>query len=584
MNDTIGQKGDVKDRRRTLIITKENKKKIQDYEKNIQEKNLHQLEKKVRNIQYITLLKALPLAFAGEVVKTILPTSKAKKEILESEETIEHIDNSNVFSDNYKYVNTSLGNNNKETIEHIENVDSSFLNDNEQVQEKIEGLFQETLEDNLTENDYTKPIYQGYNPNNFSNKKSSYNNQETEAQSYESIEEKKSAEKQTSQEKSSPPIYQVEIKKQHQDQIPIKKDLDNFLEDNLTESNLDKLTNHKIIDEYDKKLKDVRVDLRKLIFEYNTLLDDASQLYTSKEAEKLLNKLNEIIKKVEELKRKLELPDIDKYDDNYLYTLVSNYMEEFKNEKFADEIKDSELYITISKKLEELDEKKDILKNKVANRKEHLEMDEEQFENIKEKYFDYQTFNDRLLRLQQEQEQLLNDITEKIAHSATSYERVVVQVKTMERQSKKLLQLLAMQMMVPGARSAKSLATTALTFMYFVRRMMRPTTKTKRYKVVKVADYQIDIENSISKLDDIASLLKKSSAQLETLIKEFKNNYQEYFGMLPECDQLLANLEKVKENLKEKEYEIEKIKLEQERNLARNNEKVKLLTKEEEII
>ena len=28
MNDTIGQKGDVKDKRRTLIITKENKKKL----------------------------------------------------------------------------------------------------------------------------------------------------------------------------------------------------------------------------------------------------------------------------------------------------------------------------------------------------------------------------------------------------------------------------------------------------------------------------------------------------------------------------------------------------------------------------
>lgn len=583
MNDTIGQKGDVKDKRRTLIITKENKRKLQEYEKDIKAEELHQLEKNVRNLQYITLLKALPLVFAKEVVKTIIPTSDAKKEILDSEESLDHINSSNLFKDNYKYVTNSLGNN-KEPIEKIEDIDSLFLDDSEQVVEDIEHISQETLKEDLKE-EYLEPVYQNSNNiNSFLNKNYSYDNQNSEKLSYKGIDETSYPKKQVTEEKASPKRYQVDIKKQEQDKIPIKEELDDFLEDSLAAANLDKLTNHKIIDEYDKKLKDIRVDLRKLIFEYNTLLDDASQLYTSKEAEKLLNKLNEIIKKVEELKKKLELPDIDKYDDNYLYTLVSNYMEEFKNEKFADEIKDSELYITISKKLEELDEKKDILKNKVDSRKEHLEMDEEQFADIKEKYFDYQTFNDRLLRLQQEQEQLLNDINKKIAHSTNSYERVVVQVKTMERQSRKLLQLLAMQMTIPGARSAKALAATALTFMYFAKRMMKTTTKTKRYKVVKVTDYQIEIENSISKLDDIVSLLKKSSVQLETLIKEFKNKYQEYFGILPECNQLLVNLEKVKENLKEKEYEIEKIKLEQERNLARNNEKVKLLTKEEEVI
>lgn len=582
MNDTIGQKGDVKDKRRTLIITKENKKKLQEYEKDIKAEELHQLEKKVRNLQYITLLKALPLVFAQEVVKTIIPTSDAKKEILDSEESLDHINSSNLFKDNYKYGTNSLGNNKKEPIEKIEDIDSSLLDDSEQVVEDIENISQETVKEDLKE-EYLEPVYQNSNNiNSFLNKNSSDDNQNPEKLSYN--DETSYPKKQDIEENTSPKRYQVDIRKQQQDKIPIKEELDDFLDDSLVAANLDKLTNHKIIDEYDKKLKDIRVDLRKLIFEYNTLLDDASQLYTSKEAEKLLNKLNEIIKKVEELKKKLELPNIDKYDDNYLYTLVSNYMEEFKNEQFADEIKDSELYITISKKLEELDEKKDILKSKVDNRKEHLEMDEEQFADIKEKYFDYQTFNDRLLRLQQEQEQLLNDINKKIAHSANSYERVVVQVKTMERQSRKLLQLLAMQMTIPGARSAKALAATALTFMYFAKRIMKPTTKTKRYKVVKVTDYQIEIENSISKLDDIVSLLKKSSVQLETLIKEFKNKYQEYFGILPECDQLLVNLEKVKENLKEKEYEIEKIKLEQERNLARNNEKVKLLTKEEEVI
>jgi hypothetical protein len=55
---------------------------------------------------------------------------------------------------------------------------------------------------------------------------------------------------------------------------------------------------------------------------------------------------------------------------------------------------------------------------------------------------------------------------------------------------------------------------------------------------------------------------------------KIKEEFSDYIGVIPECDELLSNLNKVKENLKEKEYELEKIKEKQKLELARNNAKV----------
>ena len=57
MDETIGAKGGYNDRRRTIIITKRNKKKLEEYE---EERYIRDLEKKVKRQQKISLIKTLP--------------------------------------------------------------------------------------------------------------------------------------------------------------------------------------------------------------------------------------------------------------------------------------------------------------------------------------------------------------------------------------------------------------------------------------------------------------------------------------------------------------------------------------------
>ena len=134
-----------------------------------------------------------------------------------------------------------------------------------------------------------------------------------------------------------------------------------------------------------------------------------------------------------------------------------------------------------------------------------------------------------------------------------------------------------LQMILPGARSAKGLATATATYMYFMKNVLNPETTTRRYKVIKVDDYSKQIESSINSLDSILKNVSKTSTQLRRMIKDFEQRYKDYFEKLPECKQLLKNLYNVERQLEEKEYELGKLKREQQLSLEKNNSKVKQL-------
>ena len=82
MDETIGAKGGKNDRRRSLIIKKNRKKKLIEDRK---ENEIKELERKVRKQQRYTLIKALPIAIGGEIVRTIhdVAQGKGKKDLEE---------------------------------------------------------------------------------------------------------------------------------------------------------------------------------------------------------------------------------------------------------------------------------------------------------------------------------------------------------------------------------------------------------------------------------------------------------------------------------------------------------------------
>ena len=144
----------------------------------------------------------------------------------------------------------------------------------------------------------------------------------------------------------------------------------------------------------------------------------------------------------------------------------------------------------------------------------------------------------------------------------------------MSEQSKILIGLLGFQLFLPGPMIAKKMAVNTAAYLYFMNNILRPKTTIKKYKVIQVKNYSTDIENSIFSLDSAINMLEKTSTQVDKMIGQLSDEFKDYLGIIPEVQELVDNLYKIKNDLEEKEYEIYRIKKEQEKVLVENNDKV----------
>lgn len=566
MNEAIGVKGGKRDRKRRIIITANQKKKIKENYKRKKQERIKKLEKEVKNLQLASFLVAVPISVAGTTVETLLNLREEQKEerlqakglqieeraqakALQTEEL--HQANKLELGESAIYIEDYQSNDRKftdygypKTIDGKEVV--SYPDKKIITIEKKE--YPKVVEAKVSLEENNKNITL----------------KETLEQPNKQQEERK----------------KVEVKEQKQTIIPIPASKIETLEENKI---FQKITDKKIVAEYEEKLKDVKIELKKLIYEYNVLQQASEDLTDSKEAEEILYQLSIIIKKIEELKSKMKIDIKDLETDAYLTDIVDQYMDEFKNKNIVSEIKDSDLYIMIAEKLEEVTEKTGTLTNKVEDTKDKLELDESQFDKLKESYYNFENFNNQLIAFQSEQDFLLKDLEKKVSESTSITEQVQYRVQLMNRQNRRLLQMIALPMLIPGNRSARAIASATAAYLYFMRNLLNPRLREQRYRIISVIDYSSEIERNISKIEDAATSISKTSNKLEEMIRKIEVDFKDYLNDIPECRELLSNLNKLLSDLKEKEEELQKTKQEQEKLLETNNQKVKTLPRTEEV-
>ena len=566
MNEAIGVKGGKRDRKRRIIITANQKKKIKENYKRKKQERIKKLEKEVKNLQLASFLVAVPISVAGTTVETLLNLREEQKEerlqakglqieeraqakALQTEEL--HQANKLELGESAIYIEDYQSNDRKftdygypKTIDGKEVV--SYPDKKIITIEKKE--YPKVVEAKVSLEENNKNITL----------------KETLEQPNKQQEERK----------------KVEVKEQKQTIIPMPASKTETLEENNI---FQKITDKKIVAEYEEKLKDVKIELKKLIYEYNVLQQASEDLTDSKEAEEILYQLSIIIKKIEELKSKMKIDIKDLETDAYLTDIVDQYMDEFKNKNIVSEIKDSDLYIMIEEKLEEVTEKTGTLTNKVEDTKDKLELDESQFDKLKESYYNFENFNNQLIAFQSEQDFLLKDLEKKVSESTSITEQVQYRVQLMNRQNRRLLQMIALPMLIPGNRSARAIASATAAYLYFMRNLLNPRLREQRYRIISVIDYSSEIEKNISKIEDAAISISKTSNKLEEMIRKIEVDFKDYLNAIPECRELLSNLNKLLSDLKEKEEELQKTKQEQEKLLETNNQKVKTLPRTEEV-
>lgn len=544
MDETIGVKGGKNDRKRFLFLTKKQQEKLAQEQEEQEEK---ELEKKVKKKQIFTLIKTIPIVLVGGTFKTLYDVAHGKTPGKEEEGSKWRI----------KEYDADFTTKSRQEAEREKYIKDKYVIINEGKKIKVRIIKNK----------------RGTKKNETSFKEDPVIIKKQNAIPIPTVDKNNIKEQAPiiSQKQYPFPATKDKPKNSYEADTNIHKEL-------LPESQqkrLERLKAHKIIDVYEKQLKDLRYELRQLIADFYVLKDQEEEIVYSQDAAIILDRLSQVIDKIELLKKRLEIENIDQYDDNYIYTLIEDYLTEFRNGVFISDIKDSPLYILISEKLEEIDYEKEQLQARVKNKKKDLEEREIQFENLKDQYYSIEKANQALLEFQSEQDFLLREVAEKIENAITIEEKVKVEIAAMNSQSRKLLQLLTFQMLIPGFRGAKKVASSTALYLYFVNQILNPKTTTKKYRVISVSDYRKDIENSMDALDNANALLAKTSAKIDDIILQIEDTFKDYIGVNHECDQLLANLYRIKSDIQEKEYEMEKLKQQQVALMEKNEAKVK---------
>ncbi len=345
-------------------------------------------------------------------------------------------------------------------------------------------------------------------------------------------------------------------------------------EEDKTTEKINTIKSRRIIEEYDRQLKEIRYELRNALFEFNILVHDENEIIEKEDAQKVLDNLTDLIDRIELIKDKMNIDNYDQYDNNYIYFLIESYFEDFNNKQIVKEIKESPFYIELAEKINDLDSQKNKFKKKVEEKKDQLENKEEQFSQLKNKYLSIDRINSKLIKFQIEQEKFLKDIQEKIANSTSITEKIEYEFHAINRQSKRMLRFMQFQMLLPGPALARVMSASALSHIIFLNNIISPQLTEKKYKVITVKDYSSEIKNSIDEIDSSIDLLGKTEEQIDRIITEINTKYKDYLGVVKECDEMLNNLNRMKSNIKEKEFEMEKMKQKQQKELAKNDAKV----------
>jgi len=512
MKGTIGAKGGSNDRRKTAIITRNKKKKLTE---DNQKKRIKELEKKVRKTQVINFLTAVPLVISASVVKTFLR-------------------NCNTINENK---------NEKEKSFELPSLET------EEINKEVEEVYddKEEVKDSIKKDNNINKLPIVIIP----------------------IDEVVKTTK----------VEKEVVKEVKPSEEVINKDLDK-----------------KIIETYGEELKKVRTELKEIAYS-NPSKSGEYEDY-SNEAKILLDKLNMVIKKFDDCCDMIETSNLG--DENYYYELALKYIDEFNKRSIVEGVKSSELYIEISDKLKVIDKKKEELRKKVLDKKmdiaivtddkEESTYDEFEYEDIKKGIDDIQNYQEEIIKevddtskkvskpSEKEEKKIdkksskSSEILKKEANAISEVDIALSKAKALNKYCTALLATINKSSMKrPSVRSTKAVATTTLIATYFMRKLLKGRFIRKRKKIKKV-DYSKYMENNLADIENAIELIKEASNKLDDLIVDIKVRFSEYL-YLKEFQDLLSNLEEIKSNISEKEYEINNIKSNYVNGL--NNQKVK---------
>lgn len=352
------------------------------------------------------------------------------------------------------------------------------------------------------------------------------------------------------------------VVKEVNDTLKFKEELP--IENEYEKEKITSLENYKILEEYENKLISSKKELTELLKEneiLNKITKEKNIDTNIKETKKINEKLDILLNKVSHLKDKLEKEEYKNIKDNYIYNQIQDYIKEFNEGKENLAIKYSSIYIELSKKIKYIENNNKKIKTKHQDKKKNIDKD--------------------LLKQEQETQKLTDEnevldyLYNKIIKNTNDYKKDLDNIKDITQSKLKytknltntLILILGINLFLPATQEMKKTLTLIILGVMLLKGMNK--NKNGIVDLEKIEKIKEKIDDNIYELDDLQNKIEITSKNIKEIENDLLDKYDEYKN-IPEYEEILDNIIKIKISLKEKQYDIKQEK-------QKNNENKKVL-------
>lgn len=337
-----------------------------------------------------------------------------------------------------------------------------------------------------------------------------------------------------------------------------------------------------IIHVLDENIKDIQYDLKKLDSEVYTIKKKMNQEIQQEEVEELELEIENLIIKIETLKKEMEslkktfaLDFPVEVPDNYLIYLVDEYKDkQIERDYLEKRLNENKEYLSLVEQIILIEKERDTLSEKVKEKKDKLELNEEEIQKLNEEVISLEDSFKDLEKLMETQEKILKELESKVNDTVHITERVEFISRTIEHSIIDLFLLMATLKHNLSLKGNALAAVQAAITLDFILKLTTPIEERVKVKENDLVDYKNTITNSIMDVDKLNTIVDQNIESIIGIRHTFLQDYKEY-SYLDSYQNALKKLEELENNMKDRKGQITRIGKDMERQLEKNEAKVK---------
>lgn len=345
-----------------------------------------------------------------------------------------------------------------------------------------------------------------------------------------------------------------------------------------------------IIEAIDRLLQNDNADLRDIKYQLEVLNREQEDEVLVDKLEEIQKKIEELIQRFNEIKRKYEksynqitISDLENIENlgisitDYLINCngsINGAITEIK------EIKDIEDFIDIINNIAVIDKEKGDIKDNISNKIEDYGMRDEEFIKLQDQYADIEGINELVSKYNIEIAEYIKDIKTKLDNNVDitkTIERTTKIVPDLNKFIQATILMTYAPMIPPTPLGFIFKATMYASAVNLLAHTLTPETEEKEITHTTITDYAADIVNGTNDIKTAIRSIDTAFDEINYIKNDFDKYFAEFQGKIPEYDELIKNILAIEKELTREHAIAMEYSDKMNKALEENNNKIKIL-------